>query len=52
MKLERIENGFCPSVQRRKYKIIRSDGKDMIVSASELKDLWNMINSMGIVEQL
>lgn len=52
MKLERIENGFCPSEQRKKYKIIRSDGKKMIVSASELKDLWNMISTMGIMERL
>lgn len=52
MKLKRIENGFCPSEHRKKYKIIRSDGKTMIVSASELKELFDMIRTMGIMERL
>ena len=45
MKLERIENGFCET----EYKIIRDDGRSLIVSASNLKDLWKLIMDMGIV---
>ena len=39
MKLERIENGFCET----EYKIIRADGKSLILSASDLKDLYDII---------
>ena len=43
MKLERIENGFCET----EYEIIRDDGKSLIVSASDLKELWLLIMKTG-----
>lgn len=43
MKLERIENGFCET----EYKIIRDDGRSLILSADNLKELWLLIMKTG-----
>jgi hypothetical protein len=39
MKLKVIENGFCEA----EYEIIRDDGRSLIVSASDLKELYDII---------
>lgn len=39
MKIKVIENGFCET----EYEIIRSDGKSLIVSGSDLKELYDII---------
>lgn len=43
MKLKVIENGFCET----EYEIIRDDGKSLIVSAGNLKELWLLIMKTG-----